>query len=73
MAHSSEDVNSDAMRSNAAEELRLTVISGSKLPRISAVHKHSRAFVVLRILDRIWSTDISERSKDPRWENEFSL
>ncbi|KDQ08608.1 hypothetical protein BOTBODRAFT_37761 [Botryobasidium botryosum FD-172 SS1] len=73
MAYPSKNTNSDAARSDAAEALKLTVLSGSSLPRISAFYRYPRALVTLRILDQVWNTNVSERSKDPRWGDEFSL
>ncbi|KDQ08609.1 hypothetical protein BOTBODRAFT_191626 [Botryobasidium botryosum FD-172 SS1] len=73
MAYPSEDANGGAAQSDTVEELRLTVLSGSNLPRISALYRYPRALVTLRILDQVWSTNVSERSKDPRWGDEVSL
>ncbi|KDQ07232.1 hypothetical protein BOTBODRAFT_38985 [Botryobasidium botryosum FD-172 SS1] len=73
MAHSNENTNGAAINSGASGELRVTVLSASNLPRLSFFHEHSKAFVILRIQDQMWSTNVAERSKSPRWEKEFDL
>ncbi|KDQ10779.1 hypothetical protein BOTBODRAFT_177852 [Botryobasidium botryosum FD-172 SS1] len=73
MAQSIQTTNSDATRSESADELRITVFGASGLPRISLFHGDPKAFVTLRVLDQTWSTDVAARSKNPRWEKEFDL
>ncbi|KDQ13880.1 hypothetical protein BOTBODRAFT_362797 [Botryobasidium botryosum FD-172 SS1] len=73
MAQSNETTKDDATRSEANDELRVTVFSASNLPRLSLFHKNSKAFVVLRALDETWITDVAERSRSPQWGKEFNL
>ncbi|KDQ16459.1 hypothetical protein BOTBODRAFT_30791 [Botryobasidium botryosum FD-172 SS1] len=73
MAHSREITNIDATRSNAVEDLKLTVSSASSLPRTSFFHESSKTFVVLRTSGLTLRTEVAERSRSPRWEKEFNL
>ncbi|KDQ10764.1 hypothetical protein BOTBODRAFT_473217 [Botryobasidium botryosum FD-172 SS1] len=73
MTQSSQTANHDATRPELADQVRITILGASNLPRVSLLHETSQAFVTLRAQDQTWSTEVAERSKNPRWEKELDL
>ncbi|KDQ19590.1 hypothetical protein BOTBODRAFT_443622 [Botryobasidium botryosum FD-172 SS1] len=73
MAQLNEMTKNDVTRSDAVSKLRITVLSASNLPRSSFIRGDSKAFVVLHVLDQTWRTKGAERSRSPRWDEEFDL
>ncbi|KDQ13224.1 hypothetical protein BOTBODRAFT_33830 [Botryobasidium botryosum FD-172 SS1] len=73
MAQSSGTPYNGITSSDALEGLNMTVLSAGNLPQSSGLHRDPKAFVALSVLDKPWKTKIADRSKNPRWGDEFNL